>query len=110
MPTRRTPIKRPQRRRITPAVVELFKLWQAAEDRGERLALERELEFALGLRPWEFIAAPDEPCCHPHGTAAAEWHPHAQSLFRILAHAAVGPAHRPGRGASPPRRAQGSTK
>ena len=87
MPTRRTVISRARRQQISHAAVELFKLWQAAED---RTALEDQLHTALGLMPWQGppVIHPDEPCLHPPTTAAGEWWPHGQAMYLLLTQAA----------------------
>ena len=66
--------------------MELFRQWQAAED---RTALEDQLHTALALLPWQEppVIHPDEPCRHPHDTAAAEWHPHGQAIYLLLSQA-----------------------
>jgi hypothetical protein len=83
MPTRRTVISRARRQQISHAAVELFKQWQA---NGSH---EDELHTALGLLPWQGppVIHPDEPCLHPPSTAAGEWWPHGQALYRLLAQA-----------------------
>ena len=86
----RTP--KPRRTQVVSTVaIELFKLWQAAEDETKRTALEDQLHTALGLLPWQGppVIHPDEPCLHPYSTAAAEWWPHGQAMYLLLSQAAA---------------------
>ncbi|MGE3159007.1 MAG: hypothetical protein AB7E84_00255 [Xanthobacteraceae bacterium] len=77
MPTRRTPVNRSPRRRITEEAI-------AAYRSGDRIALGR----ALRLRPWEYPGpldvATDEPCSYPAGSAAGVWWPRLLELRREL--------------------------
>jgi hypothetical protein len=74
MPTKRTPINRAQRRRVTPEAVEAFRA-------GDHTAL----GHALALKPWE--ASPLDVCdSHPpqSGTAWARSWPEVQRLRKEL--------------------------
>ena len=99
MATKRTPINREQRRRITPEAIEAFRRIKKVEgactcpprDWGgeywkhepscdacsEWSAAESVLSKELALRPWEWPAVlhPDAQCPFPAGSYAAErWH------------------------------------
>jgi hypothetical protein len=87
MTAKRTRIKRPQRRRITPAAVELFRHMQATDDNDEWWRLHSELHDELQCKPWEWpcIVAPDEE--RPPYEEATKWE-QAQTLYQLLAAAA----------------------
>jgi hypothetical protein len=97
MPTKRTPINRQARQRITPVAVEAFRKMKAARERcvcddeeceacDEWWTLHQTLHRELSAKPWEFpcIVSPDEPCVFPAGTAGAAYWPTAQALYRAL--------------------------
>jgi hypothetical protein len=76
MPTKRTPINRATRRRISPKAVAAFK----AKD-------EVELHRALGLKPWEaspLDAGPRASCPWPSGTGGFVTWGQAQALRAAL--------------------------
>ena len=65
MATKRTPINRGQRRRVTPEVLAAFRA-------GDHEAL----AVALRLKPWEINPldiADDEPCPYQHSIGATSW-------------------------------------
>lgn len=78
MPTTRTPLKRRNRRRISPAAIEAFRA-------GDCVALHRELR----LPPWmpSPLEADEGPSPWPGGMGAATWG-EAQELRRELEGAA----------------------
>jgi hypothetical protein len=87
MTAKRTPLNRPQRRRITPAAVELFRRMQATDDSDEWVKLHDALHDELQCLPWEWpvIAAPDE--VRPSYEDPANWQ-RAQLIYQLLAAAA----------------------
>jgi hypothetical protein len=89
MTAKRTVLNRPQRRRISPAAVELFRRIQVTEDHKEWWGLHNALHDELQCMPWQYpcLVAPDENCPYPKGHAGAEWWPMAQALYRLLAEA-----------------------
>jgi hypothetical protein len=86
MTTNRTKIKRPLRQRITPAAVATFNAMLATNDITLYDELHSQLHDQLDLLPWQgpAIAHPEEECPYPRDTAAAEWWPQAQALYRLL--------------------------
>jgi hypothetical protein len=52
MPTKRTPVSRPGRRRFSPRAIALFRELQECDEADEP-RVERELNAELALRPWE---------------------------------------------------------
>src|SRR5262245_2762384 len=89
MTAKRTPLKRPQRRQITPAAVALFRRIQATDDGDDWWRAHAALHAELRCKPWEYpcVVLPDEDCPYPKGTSGAEWWPTAQALYRLLAQA-----------------------
>ena len=97
MATKRTPLNRGPRHRITPEAVEAFRAMQAADTDEEWTEAHGRLHDALGLPPWEWYAIEDPAwrCPYPAGSwAAIKWHadrkarPHAFALFAALVEAA----------------------
>lgn len=99
MPTRRTPINRPQRMRFTPEAIAAFRRMQRANHdvtTDEWWAAHNALAAALRSKPWEWpvVLVPDEPCPFPANChAEREWHrrreqrPEAFALFAELTEA-----------------------
>jgi hypothetical protein len=90
MTTKRTPIARPQRSRITPVAVAAFVAMEDATTDEERNDAHSALHDALGLKPWEWpaIEHPDSVCPYPAGSAAARHWPEAMKLYEALKEAA----------------------
>jgi hypothetical protein len=97
MVTKRTPLHRSPRRAITPSAVSIFARMRTLEfmctctpnrECGackEWWLLQSELCDELGTKPWQWPCVESgEACVHPPDTAAAEWHPHARELYRLL--------------------------
>jgi hypothetical protein len=87
MTAKRTPVKRPQRRRVSPAAVELFRQLRATEDKDEWWRLHNALHDELQCKPWEWpcVVAPDEKRPpYEEATRLVQ----AQTLYQLLAAAA----------------------
>jgi hypothetical protein len=92
MTTKRTPINRPQRRRLTPKAIETFRKMLEC-DGEEWWQQHRILCLELRCKPWEFpaVQSPDVVNPYPAGSYAAErWQPDAdaQARWRELERAA----------------------
>lgn len=90
MSTKRTPLARPQRSKITPVAIAAFVAMEDATTDEERNDAHSALHDALNLKPWEWpaIAAPGEACPYPAGSAAAMHWPDAVKLYEELTKAA----------------------
>ena len=97
MTTKRKPIWRPARRKISPEAVDAFRRMQRAISDKVRQQHYNRLHDLLGARPWEWpcIEDPNEPCPYEPGTEAARhWKqerdrkPEAFALFAALLEAA----------------------
>ena len=98
MTAKRTPIKRPPRRHITPAAIAAFRRMQALAQQCicehsdycpfclDWWELHEQLSEELHCKPWQWpcIVHPDDVCPYPPNTGAATWWPHAQVLYRAL--------------------------
>jgi hypothetical protein len=98
MVTKRTPINRPARSRITAEAVNAFRRMESASDDDAFWDAHHDLHRALGLRPWQWpaILYPDEVCPYPAGSHAAhhwqterEGRPEAFELYQALVEAAA---------------------
>jgi hypothetical protein len=97
MVTKRTPVKRDSRHKITPRAIELFEKWRRARSESAYTAAQSDLIDELALQPWEsmLLDDPDEENPYPAGSvAAAHWaaraaRPESGTLFRKLAEAAA---------------------
>lgn len=89
MTAKRTVLDRPQRRRISPTAVELFRRIQVTEDDKQWWRLHNALHDELQCMPWQYpcVVSPDENCPYPKATSGAEWWPTAQALYRLQAQA-----------------------
>ena len=105
MPAKRTPLKRPQRTRITSEAVEAFIRAREIQDSEDADCWEDEggrhremldaisaLHRALGLRPWEY--SPADVGDNPRPTWANDSWEQAQELRRLLEDAPRLPPHR----------------
>jgi hypothetical protein len=97
MPTKRTPLRRDMRRKITPEAVEAFRRMEAAAEADEWWEAHSVLHKELALPPWRWPAFeyPDAVCPYPTGSPAAKnWQanrdgsPEAFELYRALKAAA----------------------
>lgn len=92
MPTRRTIRQRqPRGQRITPAAVATFNAMLVTNDATLYDELLSQLHDQLDLLPWQgpAVVDPGEECPYPKDTAAYEWWPTAQALYRLLSQAAA---------------------
>jgi hypothetical protein len=97
MATKRTPIARDTRNKITPAAIAAFERMRRARSEEAYDAARSDLIDELQLMPWEgaLIDDPSTPNPYPPGSAAAQsWdqraeQPEAFTLFRALAAAAA---------------------
>jgi hypothetical protein len=89
MTTNRTRKKRPLRQRITPDAVATFRALLETNDATEYDLLQSQLADQLELLPWQgpAVVHPEEECPYSRDTAAYEWWPTAQALYRLLAQA-----------------------
>jgi len=73
MTTRRTPINRPVRMKITAEAVEAFRKMEVATTGDEWWAAHNELHDAMQLSPrqWPAFEYPDAECPYPAGSEAA---------------------------------------
>jgi hypothetical protein len=79
--------------RITPAAVATFNAMLATNDATLYDELLSQLHDQLDLLPWQgpAVVDPGEECPYPKDTAAYEWWPTAQALYRLLSQAAAAP-------------------
>ena len=77
--------------RITPAAVATFNAMLATNDATLYDELLSQLHDQLDLLPWQgpAVVDPGEECPYPKDTAAYEWWPTAQALYRLLSQAAA---------------------
>ena len=94
MTTKRTPLRRDMRRRITPEAIAAVRRIEIAQNSDEWWAAHNALHEALGLKPWEWpaIEHPEAQCPYPAGSfAAKQWKRDERgvALYRELAEAAA---------------------
>ena len=68
MTTKRTPIRRNLKQRITPEMRELWKRSREDQDEERRREYSRELHRMIGWKPWEpfleWVTSPEPPAYH----------------------------------------------
>jgi hypothetical protein len=93
MPTKRTPINRATKTRLSPIALDAFRRMQTAPTDDEWWSHHSILVRELRLKPWQWPAVehPDAQCPYPVGSYAAQhWQPNlkAQARYRELERAA----------------------